>query len=138
MNYIVSLFLLLFASTSIAQRDPFYGESHVDSFEAQADNNLQKNAKHLASLQDCLTNDFPKISLISPFEQLKLIGLVEIDGEFRALFLDPQQRIIDIKQGEVIEQDFIQIYKISLKSVTYIDWQKSQSCTNPTYIQLKL
>lgn len=143
MKYITSIFsYLLFCLSLSCQADPFYPQdnaSHsIDSLTSQAEENMPKNAKQQAEITACLSPQLNRLALPTPFEQLKFIGVVEINQQFRALFVDPQQAIIDLRVDDLLEGDFIQITEITLKSVRYIHWPKSTNCSTPHLVTLKL
>lgn len=129
-RFLVLLFLSL---NSIA--DPFYAETEQVQAVENQENFAKKPSKHSA----CLPQQPAQSMVLSePFQQLKLVGIVQFDSQFRALFTNTQQRIVDLRIGDLIDAEQIQIHDISLKQVRYIDWQKSPNCDKPTLITLNL
>lgn len=133
MKKTASLFSLLFLSTTLLA-DPFYADeapSSVPSEKSQPGGN-----------QPPPTCSIPQgtqtIALASPFKQLKLIGLVQLNGTFRALFSDEQQGLIEVLNNDYLENGNVQITQIDLKSVRYIDWLNSRDCDHPLIVTLKL
>lgn len=125
--------LLLFSLNSPA--DPFYADSDITQ---QAIEFAEKNAKFPQKSTACAPSATQRVSLPSPFSSLKLIGIVQFGDQFRAIFSDEQQHLIELKLGDLIEPDMIEIRHITLKSVQYIDWKRSLSCTQPALITLKI
>lgn len=131
------LYLGLWATTAAA--DPFYSSENAEQ--------ALENEPHFAK-NDFAENSLP-ITTCSPpnshnslhlgvsFQDLRLIGIVKFDDDYRALFLDDKQRIIDLKPDDILQPDNIEIRAMDLKSVRYIDWQKVRDCQNPTLSTLK-
>lgn len=122
---------LIFAFISLnCFADPFYSDEVISS---QADEFQQNTAKNLPNLTACLPSSERNLLYLDlPFNQLKLIGIVRINNIFRALFNDNQRQIIDLRIGDLIEPEQIEIVEINLKQVRYIAWQKVEDCDNPT------
>lgn len=129
-----ALFSLLFLFSLNSSADPFYADS--DSTQ-QAVEFAEKNANFSSKSTACIPQTAQRISLASPFNNLKAVGIVQFGDQFRAIFSDEQQHLIDLKLGDLIEPELIEIHHITLKSVQYIDWQRSPTCTQPTIITLK-
>ncbi|TCT15749.1 hypothetical protein EDC51_10510 [Bibersteinia trehalosi] len=129
-----TLFFIFISFYSVA--DPFY----IDELETeQADEieqysaNLPNFAKNFSNQPACTPqNTLNRVNLNLPFDELKLIGIAQIKHEFRALFHDNQRQIIDLKIGDLVEPEQIEIVEINLKQVRYIYWQKVEHCENPT------
>lgn len=126
------LTLLFLSLNSIA--DPFY----ADPEQSQAVENHENFAKKPSKQPACQPPHTQSLVLTEPFQQLKLVGIVQFGSQFRALFTDAQQRLVDLRIGDLISAEQIQIHDISLKQVRYIDWQKSPNCDKPTLITLNL
>lgn len=138
-SMLFAIFSLFYVTYSYA--DAFYAEKeHPESQEnaIQAVKNTQKDAKNQVLLPACLPKDLNSLSITTEFLQLKLVGIVKFNEQFSALFLDEQQRIIDLKTNDFIENSGVQINEISLKEVRYIDWYQNTTCNNPKIITLKL
>lgn len=133
MPYLFLVILLFFLNPVFA--DPFYPEQpahHPKSSELNF-------AKSLAFSPPCLAEKkLENIYLPIDFTQLKLIGIVKNQNIFKALFLDKENKLIDLKEDDFIPSAQIQIEKIDLKQITIIDWQQTSSCHEPYRIQLKL
>lgn len=138
MRTLSALFILLCGLPLYAQPDPFYAEDLSSDRAVQAEETTVKNAKKQPDLTACLAEERHRLTLTTPFEQLKLVGVVELNGQFRALFVNEQQRIVEVRVGDVLLPEVIEMTEIRLKGVSYIDWQKSPSCAEPTQIQLTL
>ncbi|MDO4697225.1 MAG: hypothetical protein Q4A60_00870 [Pasteurellaceae bacterium] len=126
------LFLLLFSPCSLA--DPFYAETP---------NETKTQPHHFADfppdLPPCKPSEtVEKIYLPLDFNQLTLVGLLNIKDQPKALFVDKQNKLIDLKENDFVVSAQIQIKKIDLKSVMMIDWKNSPLCHEPNKIQLKL
>lgn len=78
-----------------------------------------------------------EINIRQNFEDLKLVGVVQFGEDKRALFND-QQGLVDLREGDLLGEQGIQIEKIGLKAVSYIHWLKTKNCANPHRILLKL
>lgn len=124
------LILLLFCSNTIA--DPFFGEEN----QIQTENQTYDNS---TSLSDCKPseNHF-SLNLPIEFEKLKLVGLIEIDKNITALFIDENNQLFDFKENDLINNKTIEIKNINLKSVTYVNWKLTQNCDSLYEITLKL
>lgn len=131
------LFLCLISSPLLA--DPFYGdEQAVQIPQNSAKNNEQNFAENSHFLTACEPSEnLNPIHLGIEFSKLKLVGLIGFDTDFRALFIDDHNRIIDLKTADLLEPDKIEITEIDLKTVRYIAWQNVQNCDSPTISTLK-
>lgn len=129
------LFLCLFSSALIA--DPFYEDKQAPEIQTNSakENNFAENSIFTTA---CTTsNKTNPIHIGIDFEKLKLIGLVGFEEDFRALFIDGNNRIIDLKINDMLEPEKIEITHIDLKSVQYIAWKKVQHCEAPVISTLK-
>lgn len=127
-------FLCLFLFSQCCFADPFYAETP---------NKSAKQPAHFADFSQDLTPCKPKAEVENvyfPFniEQFKLVGIVNIKQQFRALFLDKQNKLIELKENDFVVSTQIQVKKIDLKKVIFIDWKNSPICHEPHKIQLTL
>lgn len=123
------IYLLL---SSICAADPFYPQNSP----LQAVENPEKVAKNSTKSTACLPENGGEMrELPGTFDAFKLIGLVQFNDAFSALFVDESSHLIALKKGDVIVNSQIEISDISLKSLTYIDWQQ---CGQPRALTLKL
>lgn len=128
------LFSFFFSSLAIA--DPFY----ADEDQAQTTpNSPTAVAKKSPNLTPCKpTENINNIYLPLDFKELKLVGIVQFEQDFRALFSDKDNQLFDLKTDDYVVSAGIQIKHIDFKTVTLIDWQQTELCQNPHIIQLKL
>lgn len=129
------LFFCLISSLTLA--DPFYSDEQA----VQTTQNSAKNRDFAENLPFSTACELPEqlnpIHLGIDFAKLKLVGLVGFGQDFRALFIDENNRIIDLKPADLLEPEQIEIQQIDLKNLKYIAWQKVQNCDNPTISTLK-
>lgn len=131
MKYIFMLFILL---ANVSYADPFYKEDNPKENDT-VDTVVENNEKSTA----CMPQNISEIlRLDSQFEQLKFIGVFQREKLSKALFLDAEQQVIDLKQGLFIFPDMIEIKQVDLKSVQYIDWKNTTDCLNPISVTKKL
>lgn len=133
-------FCFLFLSI-IANADPFFGEAEQHKPEhLSSQTEFAKNQENLTACKPAEQsfNKLSELNLAVEFEKLKLIGIVKIHNQFRALFIDEKNQLFDFKENEFISQQQIEIRNINLKSVTYINWKLTQNCNLPYEIILKL
>lgn len=112
--------------------DPFYGQTQENN---QAI--VKENSNHTAIQCDFFSQETMPILQIN-FAQLKFIGVLKIAERFNALFLTNEQKIIELAEGHVLLPSQIQIKQITLKSIDYIDWQKTIDCEKPYQTRLTL
>lgn len=126
------LFLLLFCFCSYCFADPFYLPEPENTSTAEF-------AKNNEILPRCKPNsDVENIYLPLDLTQLKLVGIIHINEQYKALFTDKENKLIDLKENDFIVSSHIQIEKVDFKKITIIDWKNTQLCHQPTKIQLKL
>lgn len=124
------LFLLFISPSSFS--DPFYKEDPENQ-------PTQEITKETAKLTACKPlDDVEYIHIPVDFNQLKLVGIIKIDQQFKALFLDKENRLIDLKPNDYMATANIQVKQIDLKSITLIDWNSTTDCSVPSHIQMKL
>lgn len=131
MRYLFYFCLLL----SPAFADPFYSSSKGKP-DINFDEDLAKSPIFSPPCQPITATE--KIYLPIDLSQLKLIGFIQHQGKFKVLFLDKEKRLIELKENDFIVSSHLQIEKVSLKSVTFIDWKNSSICHEPHRIQLIL
>lgn len=134
-NYLLSF---LFISSSVLAIDPFFGEqSHIKN-ESDAINTtleITKNLEKLTAYQPLERKSH--LNLEADFEKLKLIGIIKINQNFSALFIDEKEQLFEFKEMDLVNKE-IEIKNINLKSITYINWKLTQDCNMPYEIILKL
>lgn len=118
--------------------DPFYGEK--PEMEAlQAVENRPQFAKSPAFLTACsLDSSLNPLNLAEEFQDLKLVGLIHIHGQYKALFKNKENKLLSLTQNDFISAQGIQIKTINLKSLEYIHWGLTDNCETPHIITLKL
>lgn len=127
--------ILLLATIAVA--DPFYDSEETATEQAvEITENFAKNQPKTTACQPTTQLDQARFS--QTFAKLKLVGIVKFGEQFKALFLNEEQQLIDLKSYDIIEPEMIQIEQIDLKSVRYIQWQKSTQCDNPLISIIKL
>lgn len=128
-------FLILLLVCPHGSADPF----HADEPQTQVVDFPQKFAKNPPDLTACpFHSELNAVYITTPFEQLTLNGLIRIDDQFTALFLDEKGKTFFFKQHDLLQPEFIQISDIDLQSVNYLNWKLSQNCQVPKPIKIKL
>ncbi len=126
--------ILLFSHLAFA--DPFYGEF---SSTTQAVEKSEKFAKKSTNFTACeLPNNLNDLNLSTEFEDLKLVGLVKIEQQFRALFIDKENNLYEFKENDFLKEKLIQFSSINLRQVQYIHWELTENCHHPFIITKKL
>lgn len=111
--------------------DPFYADSATTPQTEQA----EKKEKTTACNP---TQQVRKFALDTEFKQLTLVGIIEREQQFTALFIDEKNHLITLKTNDYLISSDIQISEITLKQVNYINWKNTAHCENPTITQLTL
>ncbi|OOH85463.1 hypothetical protein BMT54_11815 [Pasteurellaceae bacterium 15-036681] len=142
MKRFYTLLTLIFISTPLFA-DPFYADDELNEQEPSSQLESQENIRR--SLPDnrpiCseLTHS-QAVTLPIDFTKIKLIGLVKIDNQFNALFIDEQKQLISLKENDFIPNSNVLITQINLKDVQY--WQYPQGnindCETPQALSIKL
>ena len=131
MKYILIIFAFLFNSS---YADPFYKEDSL-----KKDPVISEFAKNSEKPTACIPEEnLEKLMLDNPFEQLKFIGVIQKEKVAKALFLDAEQQVIDLKQDLLIIPAMIEIKQVDLKGMKYIDWANSTDCLNPILVTKRL
>lgn len=144
MRYVIFLLMpILFSQSSFA--DPFYAQSETNSADEKntaldpiIDPPTAENPAKPTACDPDPNKEKNRINI--EFKQLKLIGILEINGQFQALFKDEENKIYDLKPNQILitlNNEMIEIKNISLKSVQYLHWQPELSC-QPAQMTLKL
>lgn len=122
--------------------DPFYGEKPATNREEtteQAVRNSAHFAKPSAFLTACSpTEKVNALNLAEEFQDLKLVGLIHIQGQFKGLFKNKENKLISLAENDFIAAQGIQIKTINLKSLQYIHWGLTEQCDSPHLVTLKL
>lgn len=121
---------LLCISLSCAA-DPFYAEPPSPEATTIDEIRPQKTACNP-------TEQVEKVHFPVDFSQLRLVGIIEIDHQFKALFLDEKKNLIPFKENDYLPESGIQFTEINFKQINIIDWQKNGNCQSPHIIQLTL
>ncbi|KAE9540425.1 hypothetical protein HT665_00705 [Ursidibacter maritimus] len=131
---------ILYSIPFLAYADPFYAENdHKNSRENIALAEGQSNEKKQQEISACLADtQLNKLSLPTPFSELRLIGIIKNQEIFTALFIDKQNHITAIKEKQILINEDIQFEKIDLKKIDYIDWKNSSDCDNPIRITISI
>lgn len=130
-----SLMMLLFGLNAMA--DPFFGENNKNEDQAITESNPHF-VKNIQNSTACSPPEHPYlVNLPFEFEKLKLVGLARINNQFKALFIDDKNQILDITENMLINSE-IEIKNINLKSFTYINWKLTKDCKKPYEITFKL
>lgn len=96
-------------------------------------------AKNSPNLTACMPQNVAESHFLAfPFQQLKFVGVIKNGQQYKALFSYQDSQLFDFEINDLLVHDGIQITQIDLKKVTVIDWSKSEICTTPKKIQLKL
>ncbi|QLB17797.1 hypothetical protein A6B40_09520 [Mannheimia varigena] len=135
-NYFFSFLFISFNATAV---DPFFGEQPQMKNEQNTLEVLPEIAKNSENLTACKTFEHKNsLNLLTEFEKLKLIGLVKINENSTALFIDEKEQLLDFKENQFIQNQEIEIKNINLKSLTYINWKLTKDCHFPYEITIKL
>ncbi|MDH2999045.1 hypothetical protein A1D22_04105 [Pasteurellaceae bacterium LFhippo2] len=136
MKRFIRLFsVILFSNTVLA--DPFYPKEESEAFpdSAQSSSNFVEKRPICAELTYSQA-----VTLPVDFAKIRLIGLVKIDDQFNALFVDEQKQLISLKENDFLPKSNVLITQINLKSVHY--WQYPQGdineCETPQALSIKL
>ncbi|WGE34178.1 hypothetical protein NYR61_01035 [Actinobacillus genomosp. 1] len=128
--------ILLFLS-SISVADPFYGEKLTEessTFSTEADIVINMENLTACSLPPQRNSRY----LPAKLAQLKFIGVLKKQDNYKAIFMDAQKQLFDLQVNDWLNDELIQIVEIDLKSISYIDWQIEKNCQSPASITLKL
>lgn len=96
---------------------------------------ITKNLEKLTACQPLERKSH--LNLEADFEKLKLIGIIKINQNFSALFIDEKEQLFEFKETDLVNKE-IEIKNINLKSITYINWKLTRDCNMPYEIILKL
>lgn len=129
---LLCFFILFFSVQSIA--DPFYAE--LESSEDSQPIARTKNPENLTACQPSHTVNFRYLTDL--FNELKLVGIIKNKEIYTALFLNKENKLIDLHIDDFIVASQIQVEDINFKQVQVIDWQNSQICSQPKRKQIEL
>ncbi|MCQ1856641.1 pilus assembly protein PilP [Haemophilus sputorum] len=136
-KYLISL--ILFSQAILA--DPFYGEtkSETTSSVVEITHNKPNKILNNKSMPNCeLSENLNRINLTEEFEDLKLVGLVKINHNFKALFKDKDNKLLVLNKNDYLEAQLIEISSIDLTAVKYIHWGLTEDCAKPHQMTLRL
>lgn len=134
-----SFFSFLFISCNVLAVDPFFGEQPQIKSVQNTVEALPEVAKNSENLTACKASEHKNsLNLPTEFDKLKLIGLVKINEQSTALFIDEKGQLFDFKENQLIQNQAIEIKNINLKSLTYINWKLTKNCNFPYEITIKL
>lgn len=136
-KYLISL--ILFSQAILA--DPFYGETKSESASSTVELTQGDSSKRLSnkSIPSCdLSETLNRINLTEEFEDLKLVGLVKINHNFKALFRNKDNKLLILNKNDYLEAQLIEISSIDLTAVKYIHWGLTEDCAKPHQITLRL
>ena len=136
-KYLISL--ILFSQAILA--DPFYGETKSESASSTVELTQGDSSKRLSnkSIPSCdLSETLNRINLTEEFEDLKLVGLVKINHNFKALFRNKDNKLLILNKNDYLEAQLIEISSIDLTAVKYIHWGLTEDCAKPHQMTLRL
>ena len=136
-KYLISL--ILFSQAILA--DPFYGEKKSESASSTVELTQGDSSKRLSnkSIPSCeLSETLNRINLTEEFEDLKLVGLVKINHNFKALFKNKDNKLLILNKNDYLEAQLIEISSIDLTAVKYIHWGLTEDCAKPHQMTLRL
>lgn len=136
-KYLISL--ILFSQAILA--DPFYGETKSEAASSTAEFTQVDSSKRLSnkSIPSCnLSETLNRINLTEEFEDLKLVGLVQINHNFKALFKNKDNKLLILNKNDYLEAQLIEISSIDLTAVKYIHWGLTEDCAKPHQMTLRL
>lgn len=126
---------LLLTFTIPCTADPFFGENQ--SRDIPKSEHMGGNTAEISN--ECLfSENTEKIHLPLSFAQLKFVGVLKNSERIKALFASEQQQLFEFEPNDYITPDNIQITRIDLKSVYYINWREEKNCHSPKQTLLKL
>ena len=132
-KYLISL--ILFSQAILA--DPFYGETK--SAVVEITHNKPNKILNNKSMPNCeLSENLNRINLTEEFEDLKLVGLVKINHNFKALFKNKDNKLLILNKNDYLEAQLIEISSIDLTAVKYIHWGLTEDCAKPHQMTLRL
>lgn len=119
--------LFLFTFIPFSYADPFYGEQ---DHAKKISETMENNPEILKNPPPCNpTNSLNHPNFELEKSKLKLVGILKNGDQFKALYLTENQQLIDFKIDDLIGTQ--QIKSITLKTVEWIDWQKTENCQQP-------
>jgi hypothetical protein len=133
------IILILFSQAILA--DPFYGETKSEAASSTVELTQGDSSKRLSnkSIPSCdLSETLNRINLTEEFEDLKLVGLVKINHNFKALFKNKDNKLLILNKNDYLEAQLIEISSIDLTAVKYIHWGLTEDCTKPHQMTLRL
>lgn len=136
-KYLISL--ILFSQAILA--DPFYGETKSEAASSTVELTQGDSSKRLSnkSIPSCnLSETLNRINLTEEFEDLKLVGLVQINHNFKALFKNKDNKLLILNKSDYLEAQLIEISSIDLTAVKYIHWGLTEDCAKPYQMTLRL
>lgn len=136
-KYLISL--ILFSQAILA--DPFYGEtkSETTSSVVEITHNKPNKILNNKSMPNCeLSENLNRINLTEEFEDLKLVGLVKINHNLKALFKNKDNKLLVLNKNDYLEAQLLEISAIDLTAVKYIHWGLTEDCAKPHQMTLRL
>lgn len=109
MNKIMFL-LITFCIVHFTYADPFDRQQRSH----HSTSNVQKH--NLLAEQTCFTQQ-ASLFADTALQDLKLIGMIEQNKQWKAFFLDKNQHIISVKPEDIISQERLKIAQIGRKQV---------------------
>ena len=136
-KYLISL--ILFSQAILA--DPFYGETKSETTSSVVEithnkPNKSLNKKSMPNFE--LSENLNRINLTEEFEDLKLVGLVKINHNLKALFKNKDNKLLVLNKNDYLEAQLIEISSIDLTAVKYIHWGLTEDCAKPHQMTLRL
>lgn len=129
----LQLLSLAVLTNQIALADIFYSETiETKAPTTEPSTNFDNNLLSCKS-----TIEKPHI-IQENFDNLKFVGIIKKDNQIKALFLNANNNIIDVKANDFIGSMDIQVIEITLSEITYVNWAKSVDCNNLNKITLRL
>ncbi|OOF55450.1 hypothetical protein BKK56_05960 [Rodentibacter genomosp. 2] len=117
----------LFVSLNVIAVDPF------NHSQRQSEKKLIEGAK--TQITKCTFNE-PSFASESPFNRLKLVGIILYKQSPKALFLDMNQQLIVVKQGQRLGQERYLLQQIYKDSV-HLQYSKSGRCEQTDLLDLR-
>lgn len=127
-------FILCFYSVT-GYSNPFYAEETQNRHPSMSTDIAKNSAKQTACYAE---QDVNILNMPIEFEKLTLIGLTRLNQQSHALFIDENKRLYRFKPQDLISPAMIQFRQMDLKSLHYIDWQKTDECHTPYLVILTL
>lgn len=122
-------FLIVLLAPACCIADPFYGKAEAQSATSEYISELAKNSENQTACT--VPEGLESLSLEEPFAKLQFIGVLKQNEQIKALFSNENKQIIEMHENQLITHDDIQIHKIEMRAIHYIQWKNTSNCETP-------